>query len=350
VKFDTSTTVLTSALDAGVFSAVSAEVGSVRGPTWTYAAGQLSFEPDAAAVDAHTIFDLASLTKVLATATLGVKLVAAARLDLATPVSALIKKWSEPDRAAVTVRDLFEHCSGLPAHRRYFEQHAGRLDYEAAIAVEPLEYPPRQQSVYSDLGFILLGFILEDAGGAPLDQQFRAWRTAEEFPEPIDFRPPLDWRSRIASTGHDRWRGAIQPGEVHDENTAALGGVAGHAGLFGTAAAVASIARWWLGRLLSVSHTADAALARTFVSRSNVPGSSRALAWDTMLTTSSCGERWSARAIGHTGFTGTSLWIDPACNRYAVLLTNYVLQSRDREKIRQLRRAFHDAVVADSTS
>lgn len=349
MTFENSTSVLTSALDAGLFSAVSAEVGSVRGSTWTHAAGRLSFEPEAAAADADTIFDLASLTKVLATATLGVQLVAAGRLDLAAPVSSLIKKWSKPDRAAVTVRDLFEHSSGLPAHRRYFEQQAGRLDYETAIAVEPLEYPPRQRSLYSDLGFILLGFILEDAGGAPLDRQFHDWRTAEAFSEPIDFRPPLDWRSRIASTGHDRWRGAIRPGEVHDENTAALGGVAGHAGLFGTADAVGRIARWWLARLLGDSQADDAATARAFVIRSNVPGSSRALAWDTMLTTSSCGERWSARAIGHTGFTGTSLWIDPACDRYAVLLTNYVLQSRDREKIREVRRAFHDAVVADST-
>jgi serine-type D-Ala-D-Ala carboxypeptidase len=349
VTFENSTNVLTSALDARVCSAVSAEVGSVHGSTWTYAAGRLSFEPEAAAVDARTIFDLASLTKVLATATLGVKLVAAGRLDLAAPVSSLIKQWSKADRAAVTVRDLFEHSSGLPAHRRYFEQYGGRLEYEAAIAVEALEYPPRQRSLYSDLGFILLGFILEDAGGAPLDQQFRDWRSAEEFSEPIDFRPPLDWQSRIASTGHDRWRGAIRPGEVHDENTAALGGVAGHAGLFGTAAAVGRIARWWLARLLGVSQADDAAMARAFVMRSNVPGSSRALAWDTMLTTSSCGERWSARAIGHTGFTGTSLWIDPACDRYAVLLTNYVLQHHDREKLRQVRRAFHDAVVADST-
>jgi CubicO group peptidase (beta-lactamase class C family) len=257
--------------------------------------------------------------------------------------------WRKPDRAAVTVRDLFEHSSGLPAHRRYFEQRAGRPDYEAAIAAEPLDYRPRERSLYSDLGFILLGFILEDAGGAPLDRQFHDWRTAEGIAEPIDFVPPRDWRSRIPSTGHDRWRGAVQRGEVHDENAAALGGVAGHAGLFGTAAAVGRIARWWLERLLGIAQADDAALARAFVIRSTVPGSSRALAWDTMLATSSCGERWSPRAIGHTGFTGTSLWIDPGRDCYAVLLTNYVLRSTDRVNIRQVRRAFHDAVVADTT-
>ena len=349
MTFEQSTNVLTSALEAGLFSAVSAEVGSARGPTWTYASGRLSFEPGATVVAAHTIFDLASLTKVLATATLGVKLAAAGRLDLEAPISSLIMPWNKPDRAAVTVRDLFEHSSGLPAHRCYFEHRAGRPAYEAAIAAEPLEYRPREKSLYSDLGFILLGFILEDAGGASLDRQFHDWRTEEGISDPIDFLPPLDWRSRIPLTGPDRWRGAIQPGDVHDENTAALGGIAGHAGLFGTAAAVGKIARWWLARLLGLAQEGDAAVARAFVIRSSVPGSSRALGWDTMLTTSSCGERWSERAIGHTGFTGTSLWIDPPRDCYAVLLTNYVLRSTGRDKIRQIRRAFHDAVVADTT-
>jgi CubicO group peptidase (beta-lactamase class C family) len=134
---------------------------------------------------------------------------------------------------------------------------------------------------------------------------------------------------------------------VHDENAAALHGVAGHAGLFGSAAAVGDIARWWLARLLGLEQGDEAAVARKFARRSTVPGSSRAMGWDTMLTTSSCGSCLSSRAIGHTGFTGTSLWIDPTYDLYAVLLTNYVLGSSDREKIRQVRRSFHDAVAAD---
>ena len=342
-----STTVLRSALDAGVVSAVSAEVGSVHGPVWTFAAGRHAFEPEAPSVTTATIFDLASLTKVLATTTLGVKLAAMGQLDVETRVASFISGWSGNDRSTVTVRDLFEHSSGLPAYRRYFETCAGRGEYEAAIAAEPLEYVPRQASLYSDLDFILLGFILEDAGAAALDVQFRDWRRDAGISEPIDFRPPSDWQHRIASTGRDRSRTGELVGEVHDENAAALYGVAGHAGLFGTAATVGQIARWWLARLLGHEQGDDAAVARKFALRSTVPGSSRAMGWDTMLTTSSCGSRLSSRAIGHTGFTGTSLWIDPTYDLYAVLLTNYVLGSSDREKIRQVRRSFHDAVAAD---
>ena len=129
-------------------------------------------------------------------------------------------------------------------------------------------------------------------------------------------------------------------GEVHDENAAALGGVAAHAGLFGTAAAVGEVARWWLGHL-------DTPAVQKFVTKTTVPASSRALGWDTMLPTSSCGTKLSGRAFGHTGFTGTSLWIDPGRDLYVVLLTNRVHPTRLNDKINGLRRDFHDAVVTD---
>jgi CubicO group peptidase (beta-lactamase class C family) len=137
-------------------------------------------------------------------------------------------------------------------------------------------------------------------------------------------------------------------GEVHDENAAALGGVAAHAGLFGTADAVGMAARWWM-RLLAGSSDAgvSTATARHFTERSSVSDSSRALGWDTMRPTSSCGTRLSASAIGHTGFTGTSLWIDPERNLYVVLLTNRVHPTREGDGIQEVRRAFHDAVVED---
>lgn len=125
---------------------------------------------------------------------------------------------------------------------------------------------------------------------------------------------------------------------VHDENAEALGGVAAHAGLFGTAAAVGACARWWM----------RAPALKRFATKSKVPGSSRALGWDTMLSTSSCGTKLSASAIGHTGFTGTSLWIDPAKDLYVVILSNRVHPSRDNnEGIQQIRRALHDAIVTD---
>ncbi|MGH9176021.1 MAG: serine hydrolase domain-containing protein [Vicinamibacterales bacterium] len=337
--------VLEAALKSRAFSAVNAEVGSSGGVEWIYSAGRVSFDHDAPAVTERTIFDLASLTKVLAAASLASRLISDARLDLDTRVATFLPGWTAVDRAAVTVRDLLEHSSGLPAYRPYFKTLSGRAAYQDAIAREPLECEPRTAAIYSDLGFILLGFILEDAGGAPLDAQVREWRHAEGLAEMLDFVPPDDCRSRIASTGRDSWRGRVLQGEVHDANAAALGGIAAHAGLFGTAPAVGEIARWWLAGLTGLRPGPPASFAR----RSTVPGSSRALGWDTMLPTSSCGTRFSSSAIGHTGFTGTSLWIDPERDLYAVLLSNYVISARERETIRQVRRAFHDAVIDDRT-
>jgi CubicO group peptidase (beta-lactamase class C family) len=341
------TEVLDAALQRRAYSAVAAEVGRLSRPEWRHANGRLAYEHPAA-VTHDTIFDLASLTKVIATTTLALGLVAKGKLELSTPVAELLPSWSAHDRASVTVRDLFEHASGLPAHRPYFRTAAGRMAFEGEIAREPLEYAPRTASVYSDLGFILLGFILEDVAHQPLDEQFRQWSASAGIRAPLDFGVLPEWRERIAFTESDPWRRRLLQGEVHDENAAALGGVAGHAGLFGTAAAVGEFARWWLGLLAGEhGHNATASLARVFVMRSSVPASSRAIGWDTMLPTSSCGTRLSPRAIGHTGFTGTSLWIDPARDLYAVLLTNRVHPTRDNDHIQQVRRDFHDAVVDD---
>ncbi|MEW6322236.1 MAG: serine hydrolase domain-containing protein [Acidobacteriota bacterium] len=323
-----------------VFPGAAVEV-SAGGITAAWTAGRLTYDASAPAVDGSTIYDLASLTKVLAVAPLVLDAVEAGRLALEDRVAARLSAWTGADRETVTLADLLAHAAGLPAHRRYFETLAGRAAFEAAICGEPLDYPPRTRSVYTDLGFMLLGFILEDTGGRPLDGAFEAWRHRAIGVEEIGFRPPAAWRDRIAPTEVDPWRGRLLRGEVHDENCAALGGVAGHAGLFGTAAAVAACGRWWLARL------AESSAARRFAARAAVPGSSRALAWDTMLPTSSCGSRFSPAAIGHTGFTGTSLWLDPPRNLVVVLLSNRVHPLRDGDAIRAVRRAFHDAVVAD---
>ena len=343
------TAVLDRAVQTRAFAAVTAEVGNARGASWTYAAGQLGFDV-ADPVTTETIFDLASLTKVLCTTTLALPLIERGTLPLETPVTAIAPHWTGTDRATVTVRDLLEHCSGLPAYRPYYLTFAGRAAFEAAIAAEPLEYRPRTHSIYSDLGFILLGFIIEATGGTALDRQFETWRGDAGIEAPLIFNPTVATGEQIAFTERDPWRGRLLRGEVHDENAAALGGVAGHAGLFGTAAAVGEVARWWLARLRGVDDPATGISAATVAlcaRRSGVPGSSRGLGWDTMLPTSSCGTRWSASAIGHTGFTGTSLWLDPAADRYAVLLTNRVHPTRDNDRIQQFRRDFHDAVATD---
>jgi CubicO group peptidase (beta-lactamase class C family) len=331
--------VLRRALSDGAYTAVSAEVGGIDGAFWTFAAGHLGRNNERP-VETSTVFDLASLTKVISTTSLALVLVREGQLELAAPVNATLAQWSRDDRSRVTITDLLEHCSGLPAHRDYFRRLIGLESYVEAIAAEPLEYEPRTRSIYSDLGFITLGAVLERAGNASLDRQFTKWKNAADINEPLAYRPPAEWRERTALTEHDAWRGRLLQGEVHDENAAALGGVAAHAGLFGTAAAVGAVARWWMRELATE-------LGRRFARRSAVPRSSRALGWDTMLPTSSCGRLMSPAAIGHTGFTGTTLWIDPQRDRYFVLLTNRVHVTRSNEMIQQVRRDFHDAANQD---
>lgn len=331
------TAVLDHAIAARVFPGAVVEVGRGDGPLATVARGSLTYAPDSRAVDPLAIYDLASLTKVLATTALMVGEVEGGRMRLNDRVRHWIPAWTGDDRQSVTIQDLLEHCSGLPGHRPYWEHRHGRASFELAICEEPLDYLPRTQSVYSDPGFMLLGFALEHAADAPLDRLFDQWRARELDPNlDLAFRPGAGWLDRIAPT-EDSPQGEERRGEVHDENCAALGGVAGHAGLFGTAAAVGACARWWLA-------CPD---LPAFARKSHTPGSSRALGWDTMLHTSSCGARLSPRAIGHTGFTGTSLWIDPAQDLYVAFLSNRVHPSRDGEGIQEARRALHDAVIED---
>jgi CubicO group peptidase (beta-lactamase class C family) len=191
---------------------------------------------------------------------------------------------------------------------------------------------------------MLLGFIL--GGDIGLPASVDAMRIQMRSAEDLQFTPPTKWMPRIAPTEFDAWRGRPLVGEVHDENAAALQGAAGHAGLFGSAAACGEHARQLLQVLAGRIGALGRATLETFVTRSaDVPGSSRALGWDTMLPNSSCGCRLSERAFGHTGFTGTSLWVDPERGVYVVLLTNRVHPTRANDAIRHVRPAVHDAVM-----
>lgn len=335
--------VITSGLAARAFPAAVVDVGRAAGSLWQEAFGRLTYADDAPACRADTIFDLASLTKVIATASIAMRLVQAGRLALDLPVADVIAEWRGPGRGEVRVRHLLDHSSGLPAHARLFEHARGREAFVRAIAELPLERAPGTASVYSDPGFMLLGFLLESLADESLDRQFAA--LAPEFDEPLLFRPGAGLAFRIAPTGHDPWRGHLLRGEVHDENAAALDGVAAHAGLFATAGSVAAFARLVLRTFHETTSLGSAALMRTFATRTGVPGSSRALAWDTMLPTSSCGTRMSPTAIGHTGFTGTSLWIDHERDLYVVFLTNRVHPTRANEQLAALRPKLHDAIV-----
>lgn len=346
--------ILEAAVLGRVFPGCSVEVGSPAGAAWQGALGRLTYEPGADPARPSTVYDLASLTKPIAATTLAMRLAEAGRLAPDDALASHDSLWRGAGKEPVTLRDLLEHASGLPAWAPLWQRASGAAQVAALAARTPLEYEPRSRSVYSDLGFILLGAVLERVGGAPLDALFEpvAAGLAEESPADgaLAFRPPAAWRPRVAPTRVAESRDRLLVGEVDDDNAWAMGGVAGHAGLFGTAGAVGAFARAVLRALAGDARAerqiASARTLHQFLLPSAVPGSSRALGWDLMRPASSCGSQMSASAFGHTGFTGTSLWIDPNRGFYAVLLSNRVHPAAGpNEAMQALRRAFHDAVA-----
>jgi CubicO group peptidase (beta-lactamase class C family) len=343
--------VVRAGLAAGTATCAVVEIGDAAGVRGRLALGRLSTAADAAPADADTIFDLASLTKILATTLLAMRLEDAGRCAMTDRVSRWWPAWHGPGRDDTTLADLLAHASGLAAHRPLYESRRGALAFADVICRLPLDAPPRSAAVYSDLGFILLGVILERIGGAGLAAQVASMLGALTD-GPLAYRPPAAWRTRTASTGWEAWRHRELIGEVNDANTWAMDGVAAHAGLFGTAAAVGDVGRAVLRALrgAAVDGLASPATVRRFATRrDDVPGTTRALGWDTMKPTSSCGRFMSPTAIGHTGFTGTSLWIDDARDAYVVLLTNRVATGASADAIRALRQGVHDAVFGPAT-
>lgn len=324
---------LASCVGQGRLPAAVLEVGTASGVVHRVALGG----PDDA------LFDLASLTKVLGTGLLATHLVGRRLLDLDVPVRTLVPEWRGADRADVRVRDLLAHAAGLPGHLPLYERHRGGEAVVTASARAPLACRPRTVSIYSDLGFIVLGHVLEIVTEASLRAQVSTvlgWLDAA----PPEFGP-VACTPRVQATGVSAWRQRPLCGEVHDDNAAAMGGIAGHAGLFGTAASVGAVARVVLQGLGGRETPVGPAWAmRLFARRSAVPGSSRALAWDTALATSSCGPHLSRHALGHTGFTGTSVWIDPDLDLYVVLLTNRVAAPTTPEEMAEIRRVVHTDV------
>ncbi|MEO8259820.1 MAG: serine hydrolase domain-containing protein [Acidobacteriota bacterium] len=348
--------VLLDAIAAGVFPSAVFDVGSSTGPLQQGHLGRRTFARESAPVAAGTCYDLASLTKPIATTTVVMDLVGRGTIGLDEPLAASFPEWHGADREPVTVRDLLEHSAGLPA-RLVDPPPPGRREFEHDICAMPLEYGPRTRSLYSDLGFILLGLLVERRTTTLLDATFDTVLQRLTSIDgtlataPLSFRLDGDARLGAAPTRpleDDLRRGRMLAGEVHDNYAAMLGGVAGHAGLFGTAAAVGGFAQLVL-RAARGDGTVPPPLSppqvAAMITQSAVPGSSRALGWDTMLPTSSCGTRMSAAAFGHVGFTGTSLWIDPLRDRYFVLLTNRACGDGTVEQMREVRRAFHDSLA-----
>ena len=309
--------------------------------------GRLTYDADAPAVTADTLYDLASLTKVVATTTMAMILVDEGRLDLDAPVQKFLPGFQGPGKEAVTVRHLLTHSSGLDATAPLYKELRGRAAFVERIEKMDLVYPPGSRSVYSDLGIILLGEILERVAGRPLDVFAR-----ERIFEPLGmhdtiFRPPAELRPRIAPTENDPWRGRVVRGEVHDENAFAMGGIAPHAGLFSTAGDLARFAQMLLnGGILDGRRIVSRETVELFTRKAEIPGTDRALGWDTKSAEgSSAGTLFSPRSFGHTGFTGTSIWIDPDRQLFVILLTNRVYPTRENQLIREARPAVADAVA-----
>jgi CubicO group peptidase (beta-lactamase class C family) len=321
--------------------------------------GRLSYDADAGGVATDTLYDLASLTKVVVTTTLSMILVDEGKLDLDARVHDWFPAFSGPAKERVTVRQLLTHSGGLLWWAPLYKELQGQKAYVERIVAMDLAYEPGTKSVYSDLGIILLGDILERAGGHPFEETARRRVFEPLGMKDAQYRPPAALLPRIAPTENDPWRGRIVRGEVHDENALALGGVAPHAGLFATAADLAHVAQMLLdGGSSGGRRIVSRATVELFTERAGVPGSSRALGWDTptdgegersstpgQAGYSSAGSLFSARSFGHTGFTGTSMWMDPERDLYVILLTNRVHPTRENNKVGAVRAQVADAVV-----
>ncbi len=352
---DRTSDLLSSAVDSGATPGAVVIAGSRDSILIERAVGRLSYTADADPVTPDTIYDLASLTKVIVTTPLVMRLCETGRLDLDACVRTYVPEFAGGAKDRVTIADLLAHCGGLLWWTDLYRQAQDmpvaevRRFYLRRICELPLDYKPRSRTVYSDLGFILLGSVLERLTGTPLDRL-----AADEIFSPLGMRdihynPPTALRNRIAPTENDPERGGILHGQVHDENACRLGGVAPHAGLFATARSLVPFARMWLAEgAAGEKRFFDTITVHRFIRRAHlVKDSSRALGWDTPAAGSSCGRRFSAAAFGHTGFTGTSLWIDPEKNLFVILLTNRVHPTRDNAKLAELRPAFHDALIED---
>jgi CubicO group peptidase (beta-lactamase class C family) len=308
--------------------------------------GRFTYDAKAPMVTPQTVYDLASLSKVLATTTTCMILHERGALALDKKVTEVLPEFGGSDqrRSQVTFRMLLAHSSGLPAYVKLFETASNRAELLAQALQVPLTGDPGSHAAYSDIGFILLGAALERITGEPL----AAFCEREIFSRlRVSFAtycPPFAWMPLIPPSEDDRgFRHCVVRGRVHDENAWVMGGVAGHAGCFGDAASVATFGQCMLnsGTPLLQAHTVG-----LFTRRESSPaGTSRALGWDTPSPPSQSGRYFSAHSYGHLGYTGTSLWNDPERQLSVTLLTNRTWPDRSSQAIKQIRPAFHDAVV-----
>ena len=332
-------------------------------------AGRLSALAPDQAVTSSTVYDLASLTKPLATVTAIALLIQEGHCHLKDRIETILPELAGAPVGPATVWNLLTHSSGLPGWRGYYERLSGNAVFPVTegakteakqsllrlLHEEPIIYERGERSLYSDLGFMALGLVVERSSGMALDRFFSE-RIARPLKADLLRFIPMEEAEHvrqgspvphggIAPTEEDSWRGRLLCGEVHDENAASLGGVAGHAGLFGTAESVLAVTGSWLRAYRGHPSLLDSAIVQEFTARQQrIPGSSWALGWDTPSSSSSSGQYFSSNSFGHLGYTGTSIWVDPDRELEVVLLSNRVHPTRKNELIRAFRPRIHDLV------
>ncbi|MFI5234762.1 MAG: serine hydrolase domain-containing protein [Gemmatimonadales bacterium] len=350
--FDGADAAVTAGIRQGVYPGAVLVVGSHDRILHAAAFGRFTWGRHSARVSVDsTEWDLASLTKVVATTPAVMLLVDQGRIDLDAPVRRYLARFAGAEKDRVTVRMLLDHTSGEPAWVPFFRLAPSRDSAIALLFATPLARKPGLAPVYSDLNALLLGLLVEQVTGEPLDRF-----VGRELFDPLimtatRFRPPSSWRPRTAPTG--RYRGHPVAGAVNDQNSARFGGVAGHAGLFSTGSDLARYAQFWLrrGTLADGRGLVRQATIDTFLSPSPASGH-RLLGWErpdpAEYHPDPYGALLSASAYGHTGWTGTQLWIDPAQDLFVVLLTNRSYDPRVRKPFTALhavRGLVADAVV-----
>lgn len=311
--------------------------------------GTFTYERSSPAVNPETLFDLASLTKVVATTSMAMLLYERGLLELDAPVAFVIPEFVsdiEKDcrRRDVTFRMLLAHSSGLPAYEKLFLKASTREELLNAAFTMPLAAHPGSRAEYSDIGFILLGAALQRLADEPIDRFCQREVFAPLGMLSTTFNPPPEMRGQIPPTANDsNFRHRIIQGEVQDENVSILGGVGAQAGLFSTAADLAKLAHAMLNAGSAVFRPETVAL---FTSRQSTPANtSRALGWDTPSAPSQSGKYFGPLSFGHLGYTGTSLWIDPERQVSIILLTNRTWPDCSNHAIKQVRSKLHDAVI-----
>jgi beta-glucosidase-like glycosyl hydrolase/CubicO group peptidase (beta-lactamase class C family) len=349
-------TVIENAVADKAFPGATLAVG-YRGKVAIHAFGNLSYEGNAPAVDVRTMYDIASLTKVVVTTTLAAKLVEGdfpVPLDLDAKVERYLPEWVASAngqdlewRHKATVRHLLTHTAGLPPFKEYWRTSKSKQETVSRIFAEALDYEPGTKEVYSDLGIILMAEIIERLTGRTLDDLAKAQIFSPLGMKDTTYRPAKNLWPWIAPTEFDRnLRHRVVQGEVHDENAFTMGGVSGHAGVFSTAPDLAAFCQMLLnGGVYAHHRVLKRATVAQFTEPQPLSNGTRTLGWVVPTEGSSSGHYFSAHSFGHTGFTGTSIWIDPDRLLFVVLLTNRVNPTRENQKIAQVRPALHDAVM-----